>query len=341
MDPLVFEPYLRPQVWGSRRLGTQLGKQLPAEGNFGESWEISGHPQHVSCVAEGPFQGTALTELCRQHGRELFGESPASGDFPLLIKYLDCHVPLSVQVHPDDLLALQLLGEDQGKTEAWVILDADPTARVYAGLRPGTTRELLERHLDAGTVAECLHEFVPQAGECVFLPAGTVHAVGGGVLIAEVQQTSDATFRLWDWNRLGPDGQPRALHREQALRAIDWSAGPVAPVRPQALDDLPANAVGERLVESAYFRMDRLRLRGEAALAPAGVLSLWMVLEGTATLSSTGGYRREFRRGETVLVPAAAPTLSWAAGGPREPTLLRVLIPAGRSSETRSPAGRG
>jgi mannose-6-phosphate isomerase len=325
MDPLVFEPYLRPQVWGSRRLATQLGKQLPAAGNFGESWEISGHPQHVSRVAEGPLQGTTLTELCEQHGRALFGSSPPAGDFPLLIKYLDCHVPLSVQVHPDDVLAQQLLGEDQGKTEAWVILAADSTARVYAGLRPGTTRASLEQHLDAGTVADCLHEFVPQVGDCVFLPAGTVHAVGGGVLIAEVQQTSDATFRLWDWNRIGPDGQPRALHREQALQAIDWSAGPVAPVRPQALSELPANTVGERLVESAYFQMDRLRIHGETELAPAHVLSLWMVLDGTAMLTSAGGYQREFRRGETVLVPAAAPPLRWMSSAAQ---LLRVLIPS-------------
>ena len=328
MDPLVFEPYLRPQVWGSRRLATQLGKQLPAEGNFGESWEISSHPQHVSRVAEGPFKGAALTDLCEQHGRELFGRSLPRDGFPLLIKYLDCHVPLSVQVHPDDALAQQLLGEDQGKTEAWVILDADPTARVYAGLRPGTTRGSLERHLDAGTVAECLHEFVPRPGDCVFLPAGTVHAVGGGVLIAEVQQTSDATFRLWDWNRLGADGQPRALHREQALKAIDWSAGPVSPVRPQSLGDPPANRVGERLVESAYFQMDRLRIQGESELAPAGVLSLWMVLAGTAMLKSTSGYYREFRRGETVLVPASAPALRWSPVGLCEPELLRVLIPS-------------
>lgn len=326
MDPLVFEPYFRPQVWGSRRLATQLGKPLPAEGNFGEAWEISGHPQHVSRVAEGAFKGTSLTQLCEQHSRELFGDGSCRGDFPLLIKYLDCHVPLSVQVHPNDALAQQLLGEDQGKTEAWVILDADPTARVYAGLRPGTTRESLEHHLDAGTVADCLHEFVPQAGDCVFLPAGTVHAVGGGVLIAEVQQTSDATFRLWDWNRLGSDGKPRALHREQALQAIDWSTGPVAPVRPQPLGNLPANTAGERLVASAYFQMDRLRIQGESALAPAGVLSLWMVLAGTASLRSAGGYQREFRRGETVLIPASAPGLRWKPGGSTPPEFLRVLI---------------
>ncbi|HVW00776.1 MAG TPA: type I phosphomannose isomerase catalytic subunit [Planctomycetaceae bacterium] len=332
MDPLVFEPYFRPQVWGSRRLADRLGKALPAEGNFGESWEISGHPQHVSHVAEGPLAGTSLQELCQRHGRELFGAQPPQGEFPLLIKYLDCHVPLSVQVHPNDELARQLLGEDQGKTEAWVILDADPAARVYAGLRPGTTRESLEHHLDAGTVADCLHEFHPQAGDCVFLPAGTVHAVGDGVLIAEVQQTSDATFRLWDWNRLGPDGKPRALHRQQALAAIDWSAGPVAPVHPQPLGDLTRNVTGERLVDSPYFRMDRLQISGESELAPAGVLSIWMVLGGTAVLQSKGGYRREFSRGETVLVPAAAPRLEWSPGTAGPVQLLRVVIPASTQS---------
>src|SRR5262245_26444494 len=177
MEPLIFEPYLRPMVWGGRRLATALGKSLPTEGTYGESWELSGHPQHVSRVADGPLRGMSLAELCTTHTAELFGKTKSAARFPLLIKLLDCHDWLSVQVHPNDELAAQLVPGESGKTEAWVIIEAGPTARIYAGLRPGTTRADVERHLAAGTVDQCLHSFTPRAGDCVFLPAGTVHAV--------------------------------------------------------------------------------------------------------------------------------------------------------------------
>lgn len=320
--PLVFEPYLRPQVWGERRLERRLGKRLPPEGRYGESWEISAHEHHVSRVAEGPLKSTRLDDLWREHGGELTGRDSPPPKFPLLIKYLDCHELLSVQVHPTDELARQIIGDESGKTEAWVIIDAEPTARIYAGLRPGVTRELLERHLAAGTVEECLHSFVPQPGDCVFLPSGTVHAVGGGVLMAEVQQTSDATFRLFDWNRPGPDGQPRKLHIEESLRSINWSAGPVQPVVPQRIDGLAAGVQGERLVACQYFQMDRYRLRSSMELPYADELSIWLVLEAAAELQSeTGGYRRDFQAGETVLIPSAARGLSW-----RTPSGSAVLL---------------
>src|SRR5262245_31508482 len=177
MEPLVFEPHLRPQVWGGRRLGELLGKPLPPQGTFGESWEVSAHPHHVSRAAEGPFRGTLLTDLCARHARELFGDqAPADGRFPLLVQFLDCHDRLSVQVHPDDAAAAVLRPGESGKTEAWVIVEAGPDARVWAGLLPGTTRADLERHLEAGTVAQCLHTLSPRPGDCLFLPAGTVHA---------------------------------------------------------------------------------------------------------------------------------------------------------------------
>src|SRR5262245_54786898 len=214
MDPLVFEPYLRPQVWGQRRLGGMFGKAIPLSGNYGESWEISAHPHHVSRVAEGPWKGQLLTDLCATQSGEIFGKQAAPARFPLLIKLLDCDELISVQVHPADEVAARLLPGEMGKTEAWVVLEAEPTGRIYAGLLPGIRRRELEEHLANGTVAQCLNSFTPMAGDCIFLPAGTVHAVGGGVVLAEVQQTSDATFRLFDWHRLGPDGKPRTLHIE-------------------------------------------------------------------------------------------------------------------------------
>lgn len=324
LDPLVFEPWLRPQIWGNRRLA-DLGKRLPDSGTFGESWEISGHPQHVSRVADGPFQGATLSDLWDAHGSELWGAGPVPAKFPLLIKFLDCHEQLSVQVHPDDAIARELLGDELGKTEAWLVMDVAPTGRIYAGLKQGTTRAELERHLDTGTVAECLHSFVPRPGDCVFLKAGTVHAVGGGVLMAEVQQTSDATFRLFDWNRLGTDGRPRQLHREQSLRSIDWSAGPVSPVSPTPLAGFPDGVSGEQLVACPYFEMARFQLSRTMPLPVDGGLSIWIVVEGELELvSEAGGYRRTVRRGETVLVPASAGGLIWK---PRGQSVLLCAIP--------------
>lgn len=326
MQPLVFEPYLRPQIWGQRRLERSLGKVLPGEGGFGESWEISAHPHHISRVAEGPVAGARLDVLWSRHARDVTGRSDVGERYPWLIKFLDCHEQLSVQVHPNDEIAHELLGNEMGKTEAWVVLDSGPAGRIQAGLKPGVTQADLVRHLDAGTVGECLHSFAPRTGDCVFLPAGTVHAVGGGVLLAEVQQTSDATFRLFDWNRLGPDGKPRTLHRSQAQRSIDWSAGPVAPVTPQPLAGLSAGVLGQRLVTCPYFRIDRYRISAGASLRFPGCMWVWMVIEGHAELrTGDGTYQRAFRLGETVLVPASAGEICWTA--PASATLLAVTEP--------------
>lgn len=322
IGPLVFEPYLRPQVWGGRRLQA-LGKGLPDDGLYGESWEISGHPHHVSVVAEGPLQGTSLTDLCQNHARELFGnQMPEDGKFPLLIKILDCDKLLSIQVHPDDETAARLLGDEKGKTEAWVVLDVGPNGRVYAGLNPGVDRDELQKHLERGTTDHCLHSFRPNPGDCLFIRSGTVHAVGGGVVIAEVQQSSDATFRLFDWNRLGPDGKPRQLHIQESLESIDFNAGPLHPVQPQTLESEVTGVRGERLVTSNYFLMDRYQLSNDLEVSPDR-LSIWMILDGQATLQGDG-YKRTFARGETVLVPASCPPVHWSG---ERATLLGVTLP--------------
>jgi mannose-6-phosphate isomerase len=325
MNPLIFEPYFRPQVWGGRRLESFLGRPLPGDMPIGEAWMLSGQSLHVSRVAEGPWKGMLLTELWQTRVRDLVGPAATAALlFPLLFKYLDCQQLLSVQVHPSDRIAERLRPGEPGKTEAWVVLDAEPGARVYAGLQPGTTREELERRLDAGTVAECLHSFAPRKGDCLFLPAGLVHAVGGGVLIAEVQQSSDATFRLFDWNRLGPDGKPRALHREEALQSIDWAAGAARPVAGSPIGGLPEGNLGERLVDCPYFVMDRFRLAGAMDLPYRDRMSIWMVLEGPVELSSTTGYCRRCARGETTLVPATAGELRWTAL--EAPAVLLAII---------------
>ena len=313
MDPLVFTPFYRPQVWGGRNLESRLGKRLPADGRFGEAWEISAQSLHVSRVAEGPLAGALLTDLWAGCAADLAGQSAAEqAEFPLLIKYLDCQDLLSIQVHPTDAIARRFGVGALGKTEAWVVLHAAAEGRIYAGLRPGVTPAELERRLADGTAAECLHSLTPRAGDCIFLPAGVVHAVGGGVLIAEVQQSSDATFRLFDWNRVGADGKPRQLHGEQALASIDWSAGPVNPAVPRKLAGLPQGVEGQRLASCDYFTLERFHLAAAMTSPYAERLSIWMALAGAAELSSpVTGYRRVLRQGETVLAPATAGPLQW------------------------------
>jgi mannose-6-phosphate isomerase len=290
---------------------------------FGESWEVSGHPLHVSRVAEGPLKGSLLTELCANHSAELFGDKmPAATQFPLLVKLLDCQDRLSVQVHPDDETARKLLGETNGKTEAWVVMEAEPTARVYAGLLPGTTQAELESRLADNTVDSCLYVCVPKVGDCFFVPAGTVHAAGGGVVLAEVQQSSDATFRLFDWNRTGSDGRPRQLHVAEAIASIHWNAGPVQATK-SGVRGRESGVVVEPLVRCKYFNMDRFQVDGLFANPFAGQMSIWLVLAGTAQLlSTTTGYRRVFQRGETVVVPASAQGVRWLTVRPSQPALV-------------------
>ena len=325
MDPLVFEPFYRPQVWGGRRLQTSLGKPLPAEGTFGESWEISAQPPHPTRVIEGPLAGATLIEAATRYPADLYGaRRTAPNCFPLLLKFLDCDALLSVQVHPNDALAHTLRGDEFGKTEAWVVIEAEPTARIYAGLTPGTTRADLERRLDDGTVAECLHVFTPRSGDCVFLPAGTVHTLGGGILAAEIQQSSDATFRLFDWNRLGADGRPRQLHRSEALAAIDWTAGPVRPVQDTPIRDLPREVRGENLVACPYFNLDRFTLGEPLDVPYRDQYSIWVVLESEVELASpVSKYRRTFHKGQSMLLPATAGPLRWT---PSKSGALAVLL---------------
>jgi mannose-6-phosphate isomerase len=307
-SPLRFHPYLRPMVWGGRRLGGVLGKPLPAEGAYGESWEVTDHPQHRSVVASGPLTGTSLRDLTTERRAELLG--PGAGQhavFPWLIKFLDANNWLSVQVHPDEQAVRELWPGEGSKTEAWFVVDAAPGSRIYAGLLPGVDRDRFRAALEGGTVADCLHSFEPRPGDCVFLPAGTVHTVGGGVLIAEVQQTSDATFRLFDWNRRDSQGKPRTLHIKEGLAAIHWDQGSVTPVRVPAF---PAGTSRQRvpLVRCPYFMMEYVQEREPFAVGGDGRLQALVVLRGRGRLDTPIG-KEQLRAGQTWLLPA---TLSGA-----------------------------
>jgi mannose-6-phosphate isomerase len=296
--PLRFQPLFRHYMWGGEKLRTVLDKSFD-ESTCAESWEICDRGDDQSVVAAGPLAGTTLGEIVHKHGGELLGRHAPQPRFPLLLKFLDARLKLSVQVHPDDALAAQLTPPDLGKTEAWVVLDAEPGSLIYAGLKRGFDRAALAREISRGTCDLCLHSYAPQPGDCIFLPAGVVHAIGAGLLVAEIQQSSDTTWRLFDWNRLGPDGRPRDLHIAEALDAIDYAAGPVSPVQPAATD----NSQRERLIACDKFMLDRWRLSELQALPDDDRCHLLAVVAGEVSITGDPA-ERPLKFGETMLLPA-------------------------------------
>jgi mannose-6-phosphate isomerase len=260
---LQFTPLYQTRVWGGRRLETVLGRRLPDAQPYGESWELVDREREQSMVVAGPLAGTSLHELWTDYRRQVFGDAAVAIDaerFPLLIKVLDCVDDLSIQVHPPVHVAAALGGEP--KTEMWYVAHADPGAHVYAGVKPGVTRGQFERALADGTVASCIPELSASTGDSLFVPSGRLHALGRGLLIYEIQQNSDTTYRVFDWNRVGLDGRPRELHVEQSLRCIDFS------------DTTPALAHHDGLLAACpYFRVSRVR-DGRAAQPGRGRLIL-------------------------------------------------------------------
>jgi mannose-6-phosphate isomerase len=318
--PLRFRPLFRRYIWGGRRLGSLLGKPIGPEDDYAESWEICDHGRDQSVVEEGPLAGTTLGQLVAQRGRELLGQHHLQDRFPLLLKFLDARRTLSVQVHPNDSQAAQLAPPDLGKTEAWVVLAAEPGGTIYAGLKQGVDREALAKAIANGKCQQLLHQFQPKVGDCVFLPAGTVHALGEGLLVAEIQQASDTTYRLFDWNRLGPDGKLRPLHVEQGLEAVDYDRGPVGLQQPQRT----ARPGVRRLVECEKFILDRWEF---SVAQPAGgdrrchiisVLDGFLRVEGDPT-------GRAIPVGGTVLLPAGLGQVELSPQG--SPVLLDAYLP--------------
>lgn len=297
--PLRFEPILREYLWGGRRLGTDLDKPIGDAPHYAESWEIVDHGADQSRVADGPLAGNTLHDLVIQNESELFGRHAPRAQFPLLLKFLDCNQTLSVQVHPNDEQAAKLSPPDLGKTEAWVVLAAEPGSKIYAGLKSGVDRKALEQAIDNGKSEECLHEFEPRAGDCVLIEAGTVHALGAGLLIAEIQQASDTTYRLFDWNRVDRDGKPRQLHIQQALDVTDYARGPVNAVTPTATSEQQV----ERLVQCDKFVLDRWHLTAPRALANDNRFHILAVVEGSVAIESDDS-SCILKRGGTILLPA-------------------------------------
>ncbi len=312
--PLTFKPRFMERVWGGRRLAELFAKDLPPDAVIGESWEISDRPDAGSVVDAGPLAGRSLRELMESHGPELLGRPVAAGErFPWLCKLLDARDDLSLQVHPPAPVAATLDGDP--KTEMWYVAAARPDAVVYAGIQPGVTREEFAARARDGTVAECFHRLPVRAGDVLFLPSGRVHALGAGLVIFEIQQNSDTTYRVFDWNRLGLDGQPRELHLGPALESIDFNDTSPALV--------PRGAVREdgfsvrRLVEDPLFRIEEIAGEGRMRdRRSANVPCVVAVVEGRLKISG-GGHAVVLGPGEFALLPATLGGVGWETqGGP-------------------------
>ncbi len=300
--PLTFHPIFKERVWGGRSLETLYQKPLPPGKPIGESWEISDRPGDVSVIANGPLAGQDLRWLMEHHAGELLGPAPAyAGRFPLLIKILDAQERLSVQVHPPPDVAARLGGEP--KTEMWHIAHAAPGAELFAGLNRGVTREEFERKLRDGTVAECIHQLKVQAGDAMFLPSGRVHAIGAGNVIFEIQQNSDTTYRVFDWNRVGLDGKPRELHIAEALASINFND-----LEPSLIQSKYSRnpAIKIRfLVDDPLFRVDAYQVkRGQRFYLRLPAPQIVGLLRGRLLIAG-GGQELPLKPGQFALLPAS------------------------------------
>ena len=322
MSPLTFEPILKRIRWGGRQLGDLLGKKIGPESDYAESWELADHEDGQSVIGSGPQTGTTLRQLLEQSGDSLFGRDAGLKQFPLLIKFLDANDWLSLQVHPNDQQARQYDPTENGKTEAWIILDAQPDSQICAGLKAGVNRQQLADHLQNGTIEECLNIFTVKPGDCVMVPAGTVHAIGPGIVLAEIQQQSNITFRLHDWGRVGSDGKPREIHVEESLACTDFERGPVMPVAPLVFTD--GDHLHEELVRDQYFVIQRHRTSQPFGITTDNQFHILIVLDGTAGVE-TSEVLRSLPHGSTMLIPAASEGVTVAPDG--QATVLDVFLP--------------
>ena len=297
------------RIWGGHRLASLFGKKTPPTATIGESWEIVDRPEAQSVVRHGPFRDRTLHELWIRDREAFFGAIPDSPRFPLLIKLLDAHDRLSLQVHPPEKVAAALKGEPN--TEFWYIASAIPGAKLHVGLRHALTRDEFEQAVRAGTVADLVHSIDVKTGDSIFLPAGRFHGIGGGNVLVEIQQNSDTTYRVFDWNRVDDSGKPRQLHLDEALRSIDFDDVAPTLIEPD----------GEVLLRDKLFQIERWNLAAPRVVAPVGQFAIICCLTGVVRCVDV-----DLRPGEFALVPAA---LQDRTIQPRDDgtTMLRVTIP--------------
>ena len=301
-----------------------LAAPLPGDGPIGEAWVLSDREDHPSQVADGPLKGRTIRQLLEQSSEQLLGNLTGRfRRFPLLLKFLDAREMLSVQVHPSDAHPELLPAGETGKTEAWVVLEAGPESRIYAGLRLGTTAEDLRRALTDGTVAEHIACFTPKAGDSVFIPAGTVHTLGGGVVVFEIQQNSDVTFRLYDWGHTdAKTHKPRALQVDQALACVDFGKSAGGLVTPVV--ESTARVERETLFHCEQFRLSRVRGRSPFTVGATGVPRVLVCIDGSGEVEHAGA-TYEAGKGDVFLLPAVLGACTFQPRGAVK--VLEIEIP--------------
>lgn len=317
--PIAFRPVYKENIWGGSRIPTLFHREN-APAVCAESWEISGHPDGMGVVADGPLAGLTMRELCLRFGADLVGTRARRTDrFPLLVKLIDARDRLSLQVHPSS--ADPSADPLEIKNECWHILDRAPGACLYAGFRPGVAAAVLRESLAGKGGASLLNRFEPAIGETLYIPAGLVHAIGAGCLVYEVQQTSNTTYRLYDWDRAGPDGKPRPLHIGEGLRSVDWS---LPPPRMEAPRPIP----GTRLrvcVSTPFFTLLQLDASGPETFQTKGEsFHVLFARKGSFAVSTSGGVA-PLPYGSSLLVPAAAGSYTLVPAGPDASALITLL----------------
>ena len=322
--PLRFEPIYQYRLWGGRRLSSLLSAPLPGDGPIGEAWLLSDRDDHQSQVANGPLKGQTIGKLMEEFRGQLMGKlAPRYCRFPLLLKFLDAQELLSVQVHPSDAHPELLPPGETGKTEAWVVIEANQGSRIYASLKPGTTAGDLRHSLVDGTIADHLVNIVPRPGDAVFIPAGTVHTLGGGIVVFEVQQNSDVTFRLYDWGHVdAKTGQPRPLQVDQAFACIDFDGDGGGLVAPCVETTTPASR--ERLFDCEAFVLRRLQGQAPFPVGKAEEPRVLVGIEGSGWLESDGA-AYGVDKGEVWLLPAVAGACVFHPNS--VVTLLEIALP--------------
>ncbi len=329
--PLLFEPVLKAYIWGGRNLETRLGRSLPAGQRIAESWEIAAHAHGDVVVANGVYSGQTLSQLTAGLGEALVGYKGRWAlqrhKFPLLIKLLDANSKLSVQVHPGDDYAQANEADELGKTEMWVVLHAEVGASVILGVKAHTSPQTFREALAQGTVEQHLHEIPVKAGDFICVPSGSLHAILGGLLIAEVQQSSDVTYRVFDWNRVDDEGRSRTLHVDRALDVIDFTQR--EPALPEArLVSAPQEAAARwQLCRNAYFTVERVHLPAEVTYSGScdgQSMEIWGVMSGSLDVRA-GATTIELPAVSFTLLPAALGRFALTAMS-GDATLLRILL---------------
>ncbi len=301
--PLKFDPLYQYRIWGGRRLANLVSKPLPPNDPIGEAWILSDRDDHPSIVIDGPLKGKTIKALLADSAEELMGRySGLYQRFPLLLKFLDAQQVLSVQVHPSDDKKEYIPKGESGKTEAWVVLETGPKGLIYAGLKPGTTKESLQKDLDAHKVADDLASFSPKLGDAVLIKAGTVHTLAD-LVVFEVQENSDVTFRLYDWDRVDEKtGKPRDLQVKEAIACIDFNKTNIGPVEPVNDDDF--NGLKEKLLECDYFKVWRTTCKSICMVGEEGAPRVLIGIAGAGEIKTTEDIYT-LAKGEVMLMPAS------------------------------------